>query len=177
MFLFMKQWLGLSLHISHVWTELLLLDETFSSLFYLDLQLNVSMVTIRLGLVRDIVHNSSLLLRQPVKALQSLSNGKRTDMRDVLTHWSIETVILIQYWYSCLSGSSEALQQTQIKAVAAHSKLQEAMQRLQRLRAQLKDSSSLVENANNTLRETSQLVTLTHTAGLSLRFYANELVS
>uniref|UniRef100_A0A3B4FBW2 Laminin subunit alpha 1 n=1 Tax=Pundamilia nyererei TaxID=303518 RepID=A0A3B4FBW2_9CICH len=83
MFLFMKQCFGLSLHISHVWTELLLLDETFSSLFYLDLQLNVSMVTIRLGLVRDSVHNSSLLLRQPVKALQSLSNGKRTDMRDM----------------------------------------------------------------------------------------------
>uniref|UniRef100_A0A3Q2V502 Laminin, alpha 1 n=1 Tax=Haplochromis burtoni TaxID=8153 RepID=A0A3Q2V502_HAPBU len=135
---------ALSLH-SHVWTELLLLDETFSSLFYLDLQLNVSMVTIRLGLVRDSVHNSSLLLRQPVKALQSLSNG-----------------------------SSEALQQTQIQAAAAHSKLQEAMQRLQKLRAQLKDSSSLVENANNTLRETSQLMTLTHTAGLSLRFYEAE---
>ncbi|XP_026035470.1 laminin subunit alpha-1 isoform X1 [Astatotilapia calliptera] len=110
-----------------------------------DLQLNVSMVTIRLGLVRDSVHNSSLLLRQPVKALQSLSNG-----------------------------SSEALQQTQIQAAAAHSKLQEAMQRLQKLRAQLKDSSSLVENANNTLRETSQLMTLTHTAANEMQHKMEE---
>uniref|UniRef100_A0A668THK2 Uncharacterized protein n=1 Tax=Oreochromis aureus TaxID=47969 RepID=A0A668THK2_OREAU len=68
----------------HVCTELqLLLDETFSSLFHLDLQLNVSMVTIRLRLVRDSVHNSSFLLRKPVKVLQSLSNGKRIDMHDM----------------------------------------------------------------------------------------------
>ncbi|XP_030612396.1 laminin subunit alpha-1 [Archocentrus centrarchus] len=100
-----------------------------------DLQLNISMVTSRLRLVKYGVRNSSLLLRQPIKELQGLSNG-----------------------------SSVLLQLTQIQVATANSRLQEALQQLQRLRVQLQDSSSLVESTNNTMRETSQLVTLTHSA-------------
>ncbi|XP_039983193.1 laminin subunit alpha-1 isoform X2 [Xiphias gladius] len=100
-----------------------------------DLQLDVSMVTSRLGSVRESVRNSSLLLRQPIRELQSLSNG-----------------------------SSVSLQQAHLQAAVAHSSLQEALQQLQRLRTQLQDSSSVVEKTSNTVRETNQLVTQTHTA-------------
>ncbi|XP_044032400.1 laminin subunit alpha-1 isoform X1 [Siniperca chuatsi] len=99
------------------------------------LHLNVSMVTTRLGLVRESVCNSSLLLSQPITELQSISNG-----------------------------SSMVLQQVQLQAAAARSDLQEALQRLHRLRQQLQDSSSVVENTNNTVKETNQLVTHTHSA-------------
>ncbi|XP_030253759.1 laminin subunit alpha-1 isoform X2 [Sparus aurata] len=100
-----------------------------------DLQLNVSMVTIRLGLVRERVQNFSLLLHQPIKDLHSLSNG-----------------------------SSSPLQQVQLQAAAARSGLQEALQQLHTLTQQLNNSSSVVENTNNTVRETNKLVTHTHTA-------------
>lgn len=60
-----------------------------------------------------------------------------------------------------------ALQQVQLQAAAASSGLQEALQRLHRLRQQLRDSSSVVENTNNTVRETNQLVTRTQAAGQS----------
>ncbi|XP_051240880.1 laminin subunit alpha-1 isoform X3 [Dicentrarchus labrax] len=100
-----------------------------------DLQLTVSMVTSRLGLVRESVHNSSLLFRQPIRELQNFSNG-----------------------------SSPALQQAQLQAAAARSGLQEALQWLHSLSEQLQDSSSVVENTNDTVRETNQLVTHTHDA-------------
>ncbi|KAM8731402.1 laminin subunit alpha-1 isoform 1-T1 [Acanthopagrus schlegelii] len=100
-----------------------------------DLQLNVSMVTSRLGLVRERVQNFSLLLHQPIKELHILSNG-----------------------------SSSPLQQVQLQAAAARSGLQEALQQLHTLTQQLNNSSSVVENTNNTVRETNQLVTHTHTA-------------
>lgn len=41
-----------------------------------DQQLDVSMVTSRLQLVRDRARQSSLLLRDPVRELQTLSNGE-----------------------------------------------------------------------------------------------------
>ncbi|XP_047423850.1 laminin subunit alpha-1 [Mugil cephalus] len=100
-----------------------------------DQQLSISMATSRLQLARDRVHNISFLLHDPVRELQTLSNG-----------------------------SSQVLQQTQVQAAAAHSRLQETLQRLQSLREQLQDSSSLIENANSTVTETNQLVTHTHTA-------------
>ncbi|XP_059205207.1 laminin subunit alpha-1 [Centropristis striata] len=99
-----------------------------------DLQLHISMVSSRLGLVRDSVRSSRLLMRGPIGELQSSSNG-----------------------------SSSSLQQTQLAAAAARSGLQEALQRLQRLRLQLQDSSSVVENTNDTVKETNQLVEHTHT--------------
>lgn len=61
-----------------------------------------------------------------------------------------------------------ALHQAHVQAAAARSSLQEALQRLHRLRQQLQDSSSIVENTNNTVRETNQLVTHTHSAGWSI---------
>ncbi|KAM7389954.1 hypothetical protein PAMA_008234 [Pampus argenteus] len=97
--------------------------------------LNVSMVTTRLQLVRENISNTSFLLRQPIRELQSLSKG-----------------------------SFVPLQQVQLQAAAAHSGLQEVLQRLQRLRQQLHDSSSVVENTNNTVKQTNQLMTHTHTA-------------
>ncbi|XP_027137087.1 laminin subunit alpha-1 isoform X2 [Larimichthys crocea] len=100
-----------------------------------DLQLDISMVTSRLGLVRESVHNFSLLLHQPIKELQNLSSG-----------WST------------------SLQQTQSQAAVTHSGLREALQRLHSLRQQLQDSSSVVENTNSTARETNQLVTVTRSA-------------
>ncbi|KAL7373886.1 hypothetical protein ABVT39_016658 [Epinephelus coioides] len=102
-----------------------------------DLRLNVSTVTSRLRLVRDGIHNSTLFLRQPTKELQSFSNS-----------------------------SFMVLQQTHLQAAAARSDLQEALRRLHRLRLQLQDSSSVVENTNNTVTETNRLVTYTHTEGL-----------
>ncbi|XP_069033643.1 laminin subunit alpha-1 [Embiotoca jacksoni] len=100
-----------------------------------DLQRNISMVTSQLHSVRDSVHNSSLLLHQPIRELHSLSNGR-----------------------------SVPLLQVQVQAAVARSGLQEALQRLQRLGEQLQGSSSVVENTNNTARETNQLVTHTHAA-------------
>ncbi|XP_054478572.1 laminin subunit alpha-1 [Anoplopoma fimbria] len=100
-----------------------------------ELQLNVSMVTSRLGLVRDSIYNCSLLIRQPIRELHSLPNA-----------------------------SSTALQQARLQAAAARSGLQEALQRLHRLGLQLQDSSSVVENTNDTVRETNTLVTHTHSA-------------
>ncbi|KAM7369500.1 hypothetical protein PAMP_010819 [Pampus punctatissimus] len=100
-----------------------------------DLQLNVSMVTARLQLVRENISNTSFLLRQPIRELQSFSKG-----------------------------SFVPLQQVQLQIAAAHSGLQEVLQRLQRLRQQLHDSSSVVENTNNTVKQTNQLMTHTHTA-------------
>ncbi|XP_038554340.1 laminin subunit alpha-1-like [Micropterus salmoides] len=109
------------------------------------LQLDVSRIYSRLGLVRESVRNSSLLLRQPITELQSLSNG-----------------------------SSVALQQVQLQAAAASSGLQEALQRLHRLRQQLRDSSSVVENTNNTVRETNQLVTRTQAAANEMQHKLEE---
>uniref|UniRef100_UPI0037E85A5F laminin subunit alpha-1 n=1 Tax=Semicossyphus pulcher TaxID=241346 RepID=UPI0037E85A5F len=100
-----------------------------------DLQLNVTLVTSRLGLVRESIHNSSSLLRQPIKELLHLSNG-----------------------------SAVTLQQAQLQAAAAHSGLQGTLHRLHTLSQQLQDSSSVVENTNMTVRETNQLVKDTHTA-------------
>ncbi|XP_078018932.1 laminin subunit alpha-1 [Epinephelus lanceolatus] len=98
-----------------------------------DLRLNVSTVTSRLRLVRDGIHNSTLFLRKPTKELQSFSNS-----------------------------SFMVLQQTHLQAAAARSDLQEALRWLHRLRLQLQDSSSVVENTNNTVTETNRLVTYTH---------------
>lgn len=64
-----------------------------------------------------------------------------------------------------------SLQQAQLQAAAAHSGLQVALKQLQRLEDQLQDSSSVVENTIHTVRETNRLVTHTHAAGLSTRFY------
>ncbi|KAK2859738.1 hypothetical protein Q5P01_004358 [Channa striata] len=100
-----------------------------------ELQLNVSMVTSRLGLVRECVLNSSLLIRQPIRELQSI-----------------------------IIGSSDPLQQTQLQATAAHSGLQAALQRLQIFTNQLHDASSLVKKTNNTVMEANQLLTHTHSA-------------
>lgn len=68
------------------------------------------------------------------------------------------------------------LQKVQLQAAAARSGLQEALQRLHRLRQQLQDSSSVVENTNNTVRATNQLVTHTHTAGQSTTFIRNQFI-
>ncbi|GLD72486.1 laminin subunit alpha-1-like protein, partial [Lates japonicus] len=100
-----------------------------------DLQLHVSMATSRLGVVRESIWNSTLLLHQPIRELQSVTNG-----------------------------SPASLPQAQLQAAAVHSSLQAALQRLQRLRDQLQDSSSVVENTNNTVRETNELLTHTQTA-------------
>ncbi|XP_053198733.1 laminin subunit alpha-1 [Scomber japonicus] len=100
-----------------------------------DLQMNVSMVTARLRLVRENVSNTSLFLHQPIRELQSLTNE-----------------------------SSLPLQKAQLQVAAARSGLQEALQRLNSLRQQLQDSSSVVENTNNTVKQTNQLVTFTHSA-------------
>nr|XP_046227110.1 laminin subunit alpha-1 [Scatophagus argus] len=100
-----------------------------------DLQLNVFMVTSRLRMVRQSVHNFSHLLHQPVKELQKLFNG-----------------------------SSAVLQQAQLQAAAARSSLQGALQQLHRLQQQLQDSSSVLENINSTVKGTNQLVAHTHTA-------------
>ncbi|CAJ1081613.1 laminin subunit alpha-1 isoform X3 [Xyrichtys novacula] len=100
-----------------------------------ELRLNVSMVTNRLGLVRESLRNSSLLLRQPITELLGLSND-----------------------------SAAMLEQSQLQAAAVRSDLQEALQRLNALRQQLQVSSSVVENTNVTVRETNQLVTDSHSA-------------
>uniref|UniRef100_A0A3Q1IIW7 Uncharacterized protein n=1 Tax=Anabas testudineus TaxID=64144 RepID=A0A3Q1IIW7_ANATE len=99
------------------------------------LQLNVAMVTSRVGLVRERVHNVTLLLHRPIRELQSLSNG-----------------------------SSATLKQAQQQAAVAHSSLQAALLRLQTLQDKLQDSSSVVETTNHTVRETNQLLRHTQSA-------------
>ncbi|KAM4718072.1 laminin subunit alpha-1 isoform 2-T2 [Anableps anableps] len=100
-----------------------------------DLQMNVSMVTTRLRLVRDGVHNFSLLLRQPIRELQGLPDG-----------------------------SSRSTKQAQVQAEEAHAGLQGALQKLQGLREQLQNSSSVVEKTNVTVRETNGLMGQAQTA-------------
>ncbi|KAL6097440.1 lama1 [Pungitius sinensis] len=100
-----------------------------------ELQLKVSKVNGRLGLVRDSIYNCSLLLRQPIRDLQRLPNA-----------------------------SSATLLQARHQAAAARSGLQEALQRLHRLGLRLQNSSSMVENTKDSVRETNQMVTHTHTA-------------
>ncbi|XP_065805141.1 laminin subunit alpha-1 [Labrus bergylta] len=100
-----------------------------------DLQLNVTMVTSRLGFVSESIRNSSFLLRQPIRELFILSNG-----------------------------TSAVLQQSKSQVSVAHSDVQEALQRLHALTQQLTHSSSVVEQTNVTVRETKQLVTDTQTA-------------
>ncbi|KAM4543486.1 laminin subunit alpha-1 [Fundulus diaphanus] len=99
------------------------------------LQINVSMITTRLRLVRDGLQNFSRLLGQPIRELHSLPNG-----------------------------SSRSAQLAQDQAAAARSGLQGALQRLQRLRQQLQDSSSEVEKTNITVRETNGLMGQAQTA-------------
>ncbi|XP_058485060.1 laminin subunit alpha-1 isoform X1 [Solea solea] len=99
-----------------------------------DLQLNISMVTSGLRLVRESVQNSSLLLHQPIRELQSLH------------------------------GSSRSLRQAQLQTTAAHSGLQMVLQQMQRLSDQLQDSSSVVENTIDTVRDTNELVMQTRAA-------------
>uniref|UniRef100_A0A665TLL1 Laminin, alpha 1 n=1 Tax=Echeneis naucrates TaxID=173247 RepID=A0A665TLL1_ECHNA len=103
------------------------------------LQQNVSMITNKLGVVRENIYNTTLLLRQPIAELQTLSNN-----------------------------SSILMQQAHFKAKMAHSGLHVVLQQLQTLKEKLQDSSSVVENTNTTVWGTNQLVTHTHTAGLSL---------
>ncbi|KAM9332589.1 laminin subunit alpha-1 [Pholidichthys leucotaenia] len=112
------------------------LDETrHVSTVAKDLLLNVSSVTSRLQQVRDGVRNTSVLLRQPLRELQKLSNG-----------------------------SSGLLQQAQVQGAAAHRRMQDALRQLQKLRDQLQDSTSVVENTNTSVIETSELVRNTHIA-------------
>ena len=66
-----------------------------------------------------------------------------------------------------------SLQQAQLQTAAAHSGLQVALQQLERLKDQLQDSSSVVENTVKTVTETNQLVAHTDTAGPSKK--SNEL--
>ncbi|XP_029698573.1 laminin subunit alpha-1 isoform X2 [Takifugu rubripes] len=98
-----------------------------------DLQMNVSMVTSRLGLFKESFQKFGLLFHHSITELQSLSNGSLTE-----------------------------LQQVQLQAAEADSRLQGALLRLQKLRQQLQDSSSAVENTSNTVTETQQLTALTH---------------
>ncbi|XP_068200121.1 laminin subunit alpha-1 [Antennarius striatus] len=100
-----------------------------------DLRLNVSTVTTRVGVVRQSIHSFGLLLAQPIRELQSLSND-----------------------------SSVTPQEAELQVAAASSGLQEAMQRLHTLRERLRDSSSVVEDAEEAARETNRLMTHTHTA-------------
>ncbi|MEQ2288472.1 hypothetical protein AMECASPLE_022900, partial [Ameca splendens] len=100
-----------------------------------DLQMNVSMVTTRLQLVRDGVHNFSLLLYQPIRELQRLPNG-----------------------------SSRSTKQAQVQAEAAHFGLQGALLRLQKLKEQLQNSSFVVQLTNITVMETNGLMGQTQTA-------------
>lgn len=60
------------------------------------------------------------------------------------------------------------MQQAQLQVTAARSGLEEALQRLHRLRQQLQDSSSVVENTNVTVEATNQLMGHTHRAGSSI---------
>ncbi|KAK5897644.1 hypothetical protein CgunFtcFv8_015135, partial [Champsocephalus gunnari] len=99
-----------------------------------ELQVNVSMVTSRLGLVRESLRSSALLLHQPIRELQSLANG------------------------------TAALQGAELQAVSTHSVLQGALQRLHTLSLQLEDSSSVVQTTNHTVRETNNILTHTHSA-------------
>ncbi len=147
------------------------------SLCLSDQLLNVSMVTSRLGLVRESVQNLSLNLHQPIRELQSFSNGEavRAPPPPVLlllwmkvwTYWCREMFAATGWCIDCCvpSGSSVVLQQVQVQAAAARSSLQEALQQLRRITEQIQDSSSLMKDTNNTVRDTIQLMTHTHTAG------------
>ncbi|XP_061614328.1 laminin subunit alpha-1 isoform X2 [Phyllopteryx taeniolatus] len=104
-----------------------------------DLHLTLSVVTTKQQILSNRVHSTSVLLHQPIKELQSLSNG------------------------------SLQLQEAQLQAALAHSSLQEALQHLYTLRQQLWDSSSVVEKTNLSVAETNQLMTHTHSAANEAR--------
>nr|XP_057915603.1 laminin subunit alpha-1 isoform X1 [Doryrhamphus excisus] len=99
-----------------------------------DLKLKVSMATVKQQMLSNLLHNKSILLHQPMRELQSLSNG------------------------------SLQVQEAQSQAALASSSLQEALQHLQNLRLKLQDSSSVVEKTNMSLAETHRLMTHTRDA-------------
>ncbi|XP_061661394.1 laminin subunit alpha-1 [Syngnathoides biaculeatus] len=99
-----------------------------------DLELAVSLVTTRQQMLSNRVHSTSILLHQPIRELQSLSN------------------------------CSLQLEEAHLQAALAHSNLQEALQHVYTFRQQLQDSSSVVENMNLSVTETNHLMTRTHSA-------------
>lgn len=82
-----------------------------------ELVLNVSMVTTRLRLVRDRMHNSTLLLQRPIRELQSLPNGETTTVwccslnnrwSDVLMYFPV----FVRFIHAAAAGSGSDLSST-----------------------------------------------------------------
>ncbi|XP_077410965.1 laminin subunit alpha-1 [Vanacampus margaritifer] len=94
-----------------------------------DARLKITAVTTRQRMLSKRVRNASGLLHQPIRELQSLSNG------------------------------SLQPQEARSQAAIAHASLQEALQHLNNLQQQLRDSSSVVEKSNLSAAETNQLMT------------------
>lgn len=152
-----------------------------TSLSLSEVWLNVSMVTSRLVLLNESFQNFSLLFHQPIRELQSLSNGETCQSTchpsiHLFIHSSIHSFFHPPI-HPCsslslpLEGSLRELHQAGLQAglqaAAAGSRLQGALQQLLRFRQQLQDSSSVVENVFGTARETNQLTADTRTTGKS----------
>lgn len=151
-----------------------------TSLSLSEVRLNVSMVTSRLVLLNESFQNFSLLFHQPIRELQSLSNGETCQSTchpsiHLFIHSFIHSFFHPPIHPSPLSlpleGSLRELHQeglqAGLQAAAAGSRLQGALQQLLKFRQQLQDSSSVVENASSTARETNQLTADTRTTGKS----------
>ncbi|KAF3848325.1 hypothetical protein F7725_014822 [Dissostichus mawsoni] len=130
------------------------------------LQVNVSMVTSRLGLVRESLRSSALLLRQPIRELQSLANVPTPHTCSYCILWDV-------------SGRTAALRGAELQAVSTHSvlqgalqgaelqasKLQEAEHRSQRLMERMKPLSMLGETLSRNLSRLDRN-TVMHIGGL-----------
>ncbi|XP_061877295.1 laminin subunit alpha-1 isoform X1 [Entelurus aequoreus] len=104
-----------------------------------DLKLKVYMATMRQQTLSNLLHNKSVLLHQPIRELQSLSNV------------------------------SLQVQEARVQARFASSSLQEVLQRLHSLRLKLQDSSSVVEKTNTSVAETKRLMAHTHDAAYKVQ--------
>ncbi|KAM9775357.1 laminin subunit alpha-1 isoform 2-T2 [Syngnathus typhle] len=98
-----------------------------------DIGLMVSGVIVRQRMLSKSLHDNGVLLRQPIRELQSLFNG------------------------------SQLPQETRSQVALARSSLLEALQHLYSLKEQLQDSSSVVDKSNQSVAETNRLMMRTHT--------------
>ncbi|TDG95841.1 hypothetical protein EPR50_G00244710 [Perca flavescens] len=141
-----------------------------------ELQLNVSMVTSRLGLVGDSVRNSSLLLRQPIRELQSLSNGS-SDWLEVVTLQASRSslqealqrlhrlTLQLQNSSSVVVNTNNTVRETNKLVIHTHSaaneaqrKLEEAEHRTERLMERIKPLSMLGETLSRNLSDIRELI-------------------
>ncbi|XP_028288319.1 laminin subunit alpha-1 [Parambassis ranga] len=141
-----------------------------------DLQLNTSLVTSRLRLVRDRVRNTSLLLHQPIRELQSFPNSSfvqqaqfqvaaaRSELQVALQHLQRleeqlqDSSAVVENTNNTVSSTKWLVVHTHTAANEAQRKMEEAEHRTQRLMDRIKPLSVLGDMLNRNLSDIRELI-------------------